>query len=105
MQKEYRLNKIYLYVLAILTFFVCMWGAIDTLSSGIGLVLAQPNSQPALSQANNLDAASQAVDSSLEGNYQKRMFFERITDSLARFIIGGALFAFFTLKINKLKEE
>jgi hypothetical protein len=82
-----------------------MWGAIDTLSSSIGLALIQPSSQSVLSQTNNIEAQHQAVDSSLEGVYQKRMFFERIADSLARAIIGGGLFAFFTFKIKKQEEE
>jgi hypothetical protein len=105
MQKEYKLSRIYLYILAVLTFFVCMWGAIDTVSAGIGLALIQPGPQPVLSQSEGAEALLQPADSSLEGVYQKRMFFERLADSLARFVIGGALFAFFTYKVNKQEAE
>ena len=95
------LEKIYYYIICLLTFFVLMWGAIDFVSAGITymttppLPTATPQSQQSLERAEvNFDAY-----------YQKKVAQDRLADSLARILIAGAVFAFYRFKIKKLEVE
>ena len=100
MLKVFRPKKIYFYALAIIVFFIMIWGAVDTVSAGLGLVLVEPAGIEAnLQEEVMINPAEGEV--SIEALYQKRMFLERIADSLARLIVGGAAFAFLNFKINQ----
>lgn len=79
------LKKVYYYVIALITFFVMLWGVIDLASalgsSFTGKYLPVPQEM-------------RAEEPNLEEYYQKRVTQDRIFDSLARAIIAGGIFIY-----------
>ena len=102
MLNEFRTKKIYIYVLAVIAFFILLWGAIDTVSAGLGLALIRPQTSAAsIGIEEGVIGAATEGEVSIEALYQRRMFFERIADSLARLAVGGGVFIFLSFKIKK----
>lgn len=97
---NFKLEKIYYYIICLLAFFVLMWGAIDFISAGTTYLTtpdlpASPQSQQGLERAEvNFDAY-----------YQKKVSQDRVYDSLARIFVSGLVLAFCRYKIAKMEVE
>ena len=100
------LKKIYYYVICLISFFVMMWGAIDLASSSVGLIsLKGLNIGLSAPQGQMESVPSDRGDQMFDAFYQKKMLYDRIWDSLARFIIAGAIFAYGRTRVRKLEGE
>lgn len=77
------LKKLYYYVIALITFFVMLWGVIDLASamgsSFTGKYLPAPRE-------------TRSAEPNLEDYYQRKVTQDRIFDSLARMVIAGGIF-------------
>ena len=80
-------KKIYYYIIALITFFVLLWGTIDLLSASAGMI-ADKNPAPGP-----------------EEYYQLKITQDRIFDSLARMLVSGVVFAYARFKIYKLERS
>lgn len=91
------LKKIYYYIICLVSLFVLLWGVVDLAGSLAGLSTAKvaaPFEQTALSQDN-------ASEQSLDIYYQRKMFNDRLVDSLARIIVAGLVFGYSRRKVEK----
>ena len=79
------LKKAYYYIICLVALFVLMWGAVDLASAGIGLATAK---EPGIT------ALEKEGGASVDIYYQKRMLYDRLTDSLARIVISGLVFIY-----------
>jgi len=97
------LKKTYYYIICLTALFVLFWGAVDLASATIGLTVAK---SPSLSAPPTYSAAGDPQNEQfMDAYYQKKMLADRLTDSLARIIIAGAVFAFCRVKVGKLEKE
>lgn len=94
------IKKAYYYIICLAALFVLLWGAVDLTSSLIGLAGARPSVAVSVSPAPNLGEGEQYMDI----YYQKKMLYDRLTDSLARIIIAGLVFGYSRIKINRLEK-
>lgn len=92
------IKKIYYYIICLVALFVFFWGIVDLSGSVVGLSTARPISS-SLEQAG---PPSPESDQSLDVYYQKKMLYDRLSDSLARIIIAGLVFAYCRNKVNQL---
>jgi len=88
------LKKIYYYIICLVSLFILLWGVVDLAGSLVGLSTAKTVGQPALSQDN-------ASEQSLDIYYQRKIFNDRLTDSLARIIVAGLVFGYSRMKVEK----
>ena len=97
------LKKAYYYIICLTALFVLFWGVVDLASATVGLTVAK---SPSLSAPPSYSTASDNQNEQLmDAYYQKKMQVDRLTDSLARIIIAGAVFAFCRIKVSKLEKE
>jgi hypothetical protein len=94
------LKKAYYYIICLVALFVFFWGIVDLSGSVIGLSTARPLGA-SLEQA--APPASES-DQSLDVYYQKKMLYDRLSDSLARIVIAGLVFAYCRNKVNQLES-
>lgn len=91
------LKKIYYYIICLTALFIFFWGVVDLASAVIGLgsvrTLGVVVDQPGRDSEQYLDAY-----------YQKKMLYDRFSDSLARIIISGIVFGYSRIKVNKLES-
>ena len=92
------IKKIYYYIICLAALFVFFWGIIDLSGSVVGLSTARPLGA-SLGQAL---PPSPESDQSLDVYYQKKMLYDRLSDSLARIIVAGLVFAYCRSKVNQL---
>lgn len=87
------LKKIYYYAIALLAFFILIWGMIDFVSAKItvasGLTISPDKSS----------------ETQLEEFYQKKVSQDRMADSLARVLVSGIIFAYARFTIVKLERS
>jgi hypothetical protein len=96
-EKTMDIKKAYYYLICLGALFFLFWGLVDLSSSAFGLSLAKgagvtAGQAPVL--ADN--------DPSLDVYYQKKMLYDRLSDSLARVVIAGLVFAYCRTKAEKL---
>jgi hypothetical protein len=87
-------KKVYYYIICLVALLVLFWGAVDLTSSLIGLAGARPTHSPSIGEG----------DQSMDLYYQKKMLYDRLSDSLARIIIAGLVFGYSRIKINRLEK-
>jgi hypothetical protein len=87
-------KKVYYYIICLVALLVLFWGAVDLTSSLIGLAGARPTLAPSIGEG----------DQSMDLYYQKKMLYDRLSDSLARIIIAGLVFGYSRIKINRLEK-
>ncbi len=92
------LKKAYYYVICLVALFVLFWGVVDLSGSIIGLSTAKPIGS---SLGQSLPPSPES-DQSLDVYYQKKMLFDRLSDSLARIIIAGLVFTYCRRKVDQL---
>ena len=101
-------KKVYYYVICTFTLFILMWGTVDVASSIISFFVFRPPDismdSPTASKGNVPSDAKGMTDPFVDDYYQSRMIFDRMGDSLARMIVAGSLFAFFSLKIKEMER-
>jgi len=98
---SFSMEKIYFYIVCLLTFFVLLWGAIDFVSAGITYLTT-----PALSTtAPQSQQGLERTEVNFDAYYQRKVAQDRLADSLARILIAGAVFAFCRYKISKMEAE
>lgn len=93
------LKKAYYYLICLGALLVFLWGVIDLSGSLAGALLSRPTTQ-----AVNLPIEKEG-EQSMDIYYQKKILFDRISDSLARILVAGTVFTFCRLKINRLERE
>ena len=93
------LKKAYYYLICLVALFVLFWGIVDLSGSVIGLSTTRPIGA-ALEQA---APPSPEGDQSLDVYYQKKLLYDRLSDSLARIIIAGLVFAYCRNKVKQLE--
>jgi len=91
------LKKLYYYVIALITFFVLLWGVIDFVSAATNLTTSKY--LPAA------PAIEKGAEPGLEDYYQKRVTQDRLFDSLARIVVSGGIFLYAKYQINKLEKS
>ncbi|MFH1387179.1 MAG: hypothetical protein ABIH50_05900 [bacterium] len=94
------LKKTYYYIICLAALFVLLWGVIDFAGAGVGLLFNHPVSTVADS-AGSFDKDSAP---SLETYYQKKILYDRLSDSLARILVSGLLFGYARLKVEKIEK-
>lgn len=94
------LKKIYYYIVCLVALFVLFWGLVDLTGAAVGLSMAKG---PTVSMDQPPPPAPDS-EQSLDVYYQKRMLYDRLSDSLARIIIAGLVFAYSRVKVNKLES-
>lgn len=94
------IKKAYYYIICLAALLVLLWGAIDLTSSLLGLAGSRPSVPLIAAPAPNLGEGEQYMDI----YYQKKMLYDRLTDSLARIIIAGLVFGYCRIKINRLEK-
>lgn len=92
------LKRVYYYVICLASLLVLLWGTVDLVSISIGFMSAR-TSQPSVPVA--IEKESEQY---MDIYYQKRILYDRLSDSLARFIIAGAVFVYSRKKINRLER-
>ncbi|MFH1761940.1 MAG: hypothetical protein ABIA63_12650 [bacterium] len=100
------LEKIYYYLICLLTFFVLMWGAIDMVNvvSNFLLATSSPFSYQGTGIVPGDESASPEGSESFERFYQRKILFERTLDSFARILVAGAIFAYSRRKLIKIEK-
>jgi hypothetical protein len=94
------LKKIYYYIICLVALFVLFWGLVDLAGAVAGLSTARLS--PSIEQP--IPGASETpAEQSLDMYYQRKMFGDRLVDSLARIIIAGAVFAYSRIKVGRLE--
>lgn len=88
------IKKAYYYIICLVSLFVLLWGLVDLSSAGVGIMTAKG---PSLS-------AEPATEQAMDVYYQRKMLYDRLSDSLARFVIAGAVFLYSRRKINQLEK-
>jgi len=93
------LKKLYYYIICLVSLFVFAMGAVDLTSSGIGLFTTRFS-------ASSIEAIPPTGESEpgLDLYYQKKMLYDRLSDSLARIIISGLVFVYSRSKVNQLEK-
>jgi hypothetical protein len=95
------MEKIYFYIICLLTFFVLMWGAIDFVSAGITYLTTPALSTTAPQPQQSLERAEVNFDA----YYQRKVAQDRLADSVARILIAGAIFAFCRYRLTKMEVD
>ncbi|MBN3033123.1 MAG: hypothetical protein JW873_03415 [Candidatus Saganbacteria bacterium] len=94
------LQRAYYYIICLVALFVLFWGLVDLSGATVGLVMTRGTAfsvnQPAAPFADN--------EQSLDVYYQKKMLYDRLSDSLARIIFAGLVFAYCRGKVTKLES-
>lgn len=98
------LKKAYYYIICLAAIFSLFWGGVDLASSAIGLTGIRASSLGASAPFPAAAVDSQS-DQLMDTYYQKKMLFDRLTDSLARLVIAGAVFAYCRRKVDRLEKE
>jgi hypothetical protein len=90
------LKKIYYYVIALITFFVLLWGVIDFVSVASSLTDSRylPTGP----------AIDKNAEPGPEDYYQKRVAQDRLFDSLTRIIVSGGIFLYAKIQANKMEK-
>ncbi|MFA4967634.1 MAG: hypothetical protein WC624_05395 [Candidatus Margulisiibacteriota bacterium] len=91
------LNKVYYYIIALVTFFVLLWGTIDLVSGLAGMATGKYAKLPA--------DAEKSADPGLEEFYQQRIAQDRTVDSLARILVSGSIFLYAKFKLKEQERS
>jgi len=94
------LKKGYYYIICLISLFVLMWGLVDLASASIGLAAARASTATFEMQT----APEKESEPSLDTYYQKKMLYDRLSDSLARIVIAGLVFGYSRVKVNQLEK-
>ena len=94
------IKKAYYYLICLGALFFLFWGLVDLTGSLAGLSLAKGSGLSADQPTPPVVAADN--EQSLDVYYQKKMLYDRLSDSLARIIISGLVFAYCRAKVEKL---
>jgi len=87
------LKKAYYYVICLVALFMLGWGLVDLASASVGLVSAR------------MPAISSEKEGDLDIYYQKKVLYDRFSDSLARIIISGIIFTYSRIKVSQLERK
>ena len=98
-----KLKNAYYFIICLVSLFVLSWGIVDLAGAGIGLATARSPMIAAEPSAEPLSSAS-APDASMDIFYQKKMLYERLSDSLARIVVAGLIFAYSRIKVRQLEK-
>ncbi|MFC1560197.1 hypothetical protein ACFLZ2_05530 [Candidatus Margulisiibacteriota bacterium] len=101
-------KKTYYYVICAVMLLILLWGAIDVASSVISYVVFRPPAVELESPTSTKGGMPQEVKGSVEPfideYYQSRMIFDRLGDSLARLIVAGLVFGYFSYKLKEMEK-
>ena len=99
-------RKVYYYVICVMAFFVLMWGAIDLVSSSLGLINLKISSASYTVPEEGAEIVSlEKGDQMFDSFYQQRMLQDRFWDSFARLLVAGVIFGYCRTKVKKLEDQ
>ncbi len=101
------IKKSYYYVICAITLFVLMWGAIDVVSSIVSYVVFRPPEiaiDSPTAPGSLPSEAKGAIEPFIDEYYQSKMIFDRLGDSIARILVSGAIFAYFSFRLKELEK-
>jgi len=82
---------------------------VDVISASVslmGLKPQQPNYEMVPPEGAPFPGGEiKGIEPSIEDYYQKRMVMERLGDSLARIVVAGLVFGYFSLRIKKRESS
>ena len=85
-----------------------MWGMIDVVSSTVSYVVFKPPEITMGSPTAPKDSLSSetkgAIEPFIDEYYQRRMIFDRLGDSIARILVSGIIFAYFSYRLRALER-
>jgi hypothetical protein len=93
------LKKIYYYIICLVALFIFFWGVVDL--SGTLFGLSTSKNYPSLEQSSS--SPEGASEQTLDMYYQKKILSDRLSDSLARVIISGLVFAYSRNRVKQLE--
>lgn len=96
-------KKVYYYLICLVALFVLFWGLVDLSGAAVGLTMIK-NPSITLDQAGPMGSSDKASEQYLDLFYQRKMLFDRLSDSLARIIVAGLVFGYSRSKVNKLEK-
>lgn len=99
------LKRVYYYVIAVMAFFVLMWGMVDFASSSIGLLNIRQAATSLSAPSDNSTSSAEKGEQFFDAYYQKKMLYDRFWDSLVRILVPGLIFGYCRYKINKLEKQ
>jgi hypothetical protein len=94
-------KKIYYYLICLIALFVLFWGVVDLSGAAVGLTMVKGPSL-SLDQSGPM-GSDKASEQYLDWYYQKKMLYDRLSDSLARIIVAGLVFGYSRIKVNELE--
>jgi len=94
------LKKIYYYLICLFALFIFFWGVVDFANAAIGLSSAKTSTSVEPAPPLSAEGAS---DQSLDIYYQRKMLYDRFSDSLIRIVVSGLVFTYSRIKLNKLE--
>ena len=92
------IKKAYYFLICLGALFFLFWGLVDLTSSTVGLTLARGTG---IAVDQSAPPAMGDNEQSLDVYYQKKMLYDRLSDSLARIVISGLVFAYCRAKADK----
>lgn len=96
------LKKAYYYIICLAALLVLSWGIVDFSGASIGLIV---NRNPSVaSEQSPPPSSDKESDAYLDSYYQKKMYYDRLWDSLARIVVAGVVFAYCRVKVNRLEK-
>ena len=101
-------KKGYYYVICAITLLMLMWGTMDVASSIISYMVFRPPEvtleSPTAPKGMQPEVKG-AVEPFIDDYYQSRMIFDRLGDSIARILVAGALFAYFSFRLKEMERS
>lgn len=95
------LKKAYYYIICLVALFVLFWGAVDLTSATAGLSM----SKSSVSLDSMSPTPAPEGEQPLDVYYQKKMLYDRLSDSLARIVIAGLVFFYSRKKADQLEKS
>ncbi|MDD4178808.1 MAG: hypothetical protein PHH14_02005 [Candidatus Margulisbacteria bacterium] len=92
------LKKAYYYIICLSALLILFWGVVDLSGAAVGQLISR-------GQAVSIDQPNASPgDQSLDAYYQKKIFNDRLSDSLARIIVAGLVFGYCRKQVDKLES-
>lgn len=90
------LKRTYYYIICLVSLFILFWGVVDLSGAAVGLSMAK-TAAVSLSQSPTI-----GEEQTLDVYYQKKMLFDRLSDSLARIVVAGLVFFYCRKKVEQI---
>jgi len=97
-------KKVYYYFVCMITLFVLMLGTIDIVSSVISYAVFKPPDIAMESPTTPKGMPdTQGSEPFIDDYYRSKMLFDRMGDSMARLLVSGLIFAYFSFRLKEME--